>query len=120
MSAVSLPWVETWLPGARAQVLSRHHAWLIAGRRGDGLAHAARALTRLGERPVEVLSAEWWAAGRATPMKRAMLGLHQELAGHSTRGRHSLVAGTDHANLPVARPDAVADAVRHNLKGWLA
>lgn len=83
----------------------------------ESFAHAARALTRLGERPVEVLSAEWWAAGRGTPMKRSMLGLHQELAGHSARGQHSLVAGTDHANLPVARPDAVADAVRRILEG---
>lgn len=83
----------------------------------ESFAHAAWALTRLGDRPVEVLSAEWWAAGRGTPMKRAMLGLHRELAGHSTRGRHSLVAGTDHANLPVARPDAVADAVRRILEG---
>ncbi len=71
MSAVSLPWVEAWLPGARAQVLSRHHAWLIAGRRGDGLAHAARALAAsiLCERPRagracgECESCRWRAAG---------------------------------------------------------
>lgn len=78
-------------------------------------AHAARALARLADRPLEVLSAEWWAAGRPTPMQRAMLDLHRELAACSSRGRHSLVAGTDHANLPVARPDAIAAAVRRLL-----
>ncbi|MFN3628858.1 MAG: hypothetical protein ACK4XK_02185 [Casimicrobiaceae bacterium] len=71
MSAALLPWVEAWLPQARAQVLSRHHAWLVVGRRGDGLAHAARGLAasilcehpRGGRACGECASCRWLSAG---------------------------------------------------------
>ncbi|MBL8310835.1 MAG: hypothetical protein JNL19_10475 [Burkholderiales bacterium] len=44
MLADALPWQRSWLHEARALALGHHHAWLIVGRRGDGVAHAAGAL----------------------------------------------------------------------------
>jgi hypothetical protein len=50
--------------------------------------------------------------GKPTRLKQAMRPLRDELAAYSTRGRHEIVSGCDHANLPVVRPDAVAEAVK--------
>lgn len=66
----------------------------------------------LGDRPLVVLSADWWVTGKMTRLKQAMRLLRDDLAAYSTRGRHEIVSGCDHANLPVVRPDAVADAVK--------
>lgn len=50
-----LPWHRSWLAQARALVAARHHAWLIVGRAGDGVAEAATALAAsvLCSAPVE-------------------------------------------------------------------
>jgi pimeloyl-ACP methyl ester carboxylesterase len=69
----------------------------------------------LGDLPLVVLTADWWVTGKPTKLKRAFAPLRDELARYSRRGRHVIVAGCDHANLPVVRPDAVADAVREVL-----
>ena len=69
----------------------------------------------LGSLPLEVLSSERWVSGKITPMNRVVAQLHAELAALSTRGRHLTVSDCDHADLPVVRPDAVADSVQHIL-----
>lgn len=66
----------------------------------------------LGDLPLIVLTAEWWVSGKPTKIKQAFTPLREEMARFSTRGRHVIVTGCDHANLPVVRADAVADAVR--------
>jgi hypothetical protein len=66
----------------------------------------------LGDLPVTVLSADSWVTGKQTPMKQAMPALRDEQANLSTRGEHRIVEGCDHSDLPILRPDAVADAVR--------
>ena len=48
-------------------------------------------------------------------LKQAFTPLREEMARFSTRGRHVIVTGCDHTNLPVVRADAVADAVREVL-----
>jgi pimeloyl-ACP methyl ester carboxylesterase len=70
----------------------------------------------LKDLPLEVLTAEWWVTGKQTPVKQAMLPMREEQAALSSRGRHRIVEGCDHANLPVVRPDAVADSVSHILE----
>jgi pimeloyl-ACP methyl ester carboxylesterase len=84
----------------------------------ENFAQARGAAGSLGDLPLEVLSADWWASGKPTPMKKAALELQEEMTKLSSRGRHLVVSGCDHANLPVVRPDAVADAVRHVLEVW--
>ena len=44
MDFAPLPWHTTWLAKARALTAEHHHAWLVVGRTGDGVAHAASAL----------------------------------------------------------------------------
>ena len=44
MNFTQLPWHTTWLAKARALTAEHHHAWLVVGRTGDGVAHAASAL----------------------------------------------------------------------------
>jgi pimeloyl-ACP methyl ester carboxylesterase len=66
----------------------------------------------LGDLPLVLLTAEWWTTGKPSRLKRAFLPLREELARYSTRGRHVVVTGCDHTNLPVVRADAVAEAVR--------
>ena len=70
----------------------------------------------LGDKPLEVLTAEWWVTGKPTAMKQGMVGLVKELAAYSSRGQHRIVTGCDHTNLPVVRADAVADAVGQVLE----
>jgi pimeloyl-ACP methyl ester carboxylesterase len=69
----------------------------------------------LGSLPLEVLCSERWVTGKITPMKRMAAQLHAELASLSSRGRYLTVSNCDHADLPVVRPDAVDDSVRHIL-----
>jgi pimeloyl-ACP methyl ester carboxylesterase len=70
----------------------------------------------LGDLPLSVLTAEWWVTGKPSKLKQAFVPLREELARYSTRGRHMIVSGCDHANMPVVRADAVADAVRQVLE----
>jgi len=44
MNFASLPWHRDRIAGARALAAARHHAWLLVGRPGDGLADAGAAL----------------------------------------------------------------------------
>ena len=82
----------------------------------ENFAAARGASGSLGDLPLEVLSADYWTTGKATPMKRAAIELREEMAQLSSRGRHLVVTGCDHTNLPVVRADAVADSVRHVLE----
>ncbi len=66
----------------------------------------------LGDLPIDVLIAEWWVSGRQTAMKKAAAPLHAELAALSSRGRQRIVSGCSHGDLPAARPDEIANAVR--------
>jgi DNA polymerase III subunit delta' len=38
------PWQQSWLSSVRETVRTRHHAWMVVGRDGDGLAQAGAAL----------------------------------------------------------------------------
>jgi hypothetical protein len=49
-------------------------------------------------------------------MKKAMMPMREEQALLSSRGQHRIVSGCDHSNLPVVRPEAVADAVHRILE----
>jgi pimeloyl-ACP methyl ester carboxylesterase len=87
-----------------------------AGVGRDSFAQARGAAGSLGDLPLEVLTAEWWTTGKQTPMKIAAVKLREETVRLSSRGRHLIVGGCDHTNLPVVRPDAVAESVRHVLQ----
>jgi pimeloyl-ACP methyl ester carboxylesterase len=82
----------------------------------ESFADAAGKPGCLGDLPLVVLTAEWWTSGKPTPLKRAFVRLREELAGYSRRGRHVIVSGCDHANMPVVRADAVAEAVRQVME----
>jgi pimeloyl-ACP methyl ester carboxylesterase len=82
-----------------------------AGSGAESFAQARGAPGCLGDLPLDVLTAEWWVSGKPTPMKQGMVAVVKELAGYSSCGRHSIVSGCDHTNLPVVRADAVAEAV---------
>lgn len=69
----------------------------------------------LGDLPLVVLTADWWVTGKPSKLKQRFVPLREEMARFSTRGRHVIVTGCDHASLPLVRPDAVADAVREVL-----
>lgn len=77
----------------------------------ENFAQARRAPGSLGDLPVEILTADWWVTGKPTAMKRAMLALREEMTGLSSHSYHHIVTGCDHTNLPVVRPDVVADSV---------
>ena len=81
----------------------------------QSLEQARRPPGSLGSLPLEVLSSERWSSGKMTPIKQMTSQLHAELAALSSHGRHLTVSDCDHADLPVARPDAVAASVRHIL-----
>jgi pimeloyl-ACP methyl ester carboxylesterase len=70
----------------------------------------------LGDLPLEVLSADWWVSGKKSAMKEMIFKLREEQAALSSHGRHHVVSGCDHANLPVLRPDAVAESVNRILQ----
>lgn len=70
----------------------------------------------LGDLPLDVLTADAWVTGKPSPMKAAMAPLRTELAALSRRGRHRIVTGCAHGDLPTARPDEVAAAVRWVLE----
>lgn len=44
MEFAALHWHSAWLAKARALTSEHHHAWLVVGRTGDGVGHAASAL----------------------------------------------------------------------------
>lgn len=79
----------------------------------ENFAQARGGSGSLGDLPLDVLSADYWTTGKPTAMKQAGVALREEMAQLSSRGRHLIVTGCDHTNLPVVRPDAVADSVQH-------
>ena len=44
MDFAPLPWHTAWIAQARVLTSKHHHAWLVVGRTGDGVGHAASAL----------------------------------------------------------------------------
>jgi pimeloyl-ACP methyl ester carboxylesterase len=108
---------ETW--DALVAFVSRSDDYRTASREvsfgRQSFAQARGEPGSLGNLPLEVLSSERWVSGKITPMKRMAAQLHAELASLSSRGRHLTVSDCDHADLPVVRPDAVADSVAHIL-----
>ena len=66
----------------------------------------------LGDLPVIWLTAGWWVTGKQTPLKQTSVALRQEALALSSCSRHEIVEGCTHADLPILRPEAVADAVR--------
>lgn len=89
-----------------------------AGMGNENFAQARGGPGSLGDLPLEVLTADWWVSGEQTPMKNAVVPMREEQAALSSRGRHRIVSGCDHTNLPIVRPDAVADSVQHILEVW--
>jgi hypothetical protein len=57
-----------------------------------------------------------WGPPEAGCNEKAMMPMREEQAALSSRGQHRIVSGCDHSNLPVVRPEAVADAVRRILE----
>lgn len=113
------PQIKEFSPDLRAALIemgAQPHNYAAALREAEASDESFRSavggLGSLGDLPLVVLSAEWWVAGKQTPMKRAMPGLRDEQAKLSTRGEHRIVAGCDHSDLPILRPDAVVEAVR--------
>jgi pimeloyl-ACP methyl ester carboxylesterase len=108
----------TWQ--ALQEFASRERDYTTATREaGDGaqsFAMARSAPGSLGDLPIDVLIAEWWVRGSQTAMKKAAAPLHAELAALSSRGRTRIVAGCSHGDLPAARPDEVANAVRRVIE----
>ena len=82
----------------------------------EGFAEAHCEPGDLGALPLVVLTAEWWISGKPSMLKRTFYPLREEMPAYSTIGRHEIVAGTDHTNLPIIRPDAVARAVQSVLE----
>ena len=82
----------------------------------ENFASARGGPSSLGDLPLEVLTADWWTTSKQTPMKQAMMPLREEQVALSSCGCHRIVSGCDHSNLPVVRPDAVADSVQHILE----
>jgi pimeloyl-ACP methyl ester carboxylesterase len=81
----------------------------------ESFASARIAPGALGSLPLIVLTADWWVTGKPSKLKQRFVPLREEMALLSTRGRHIIVTGCDHASLPLKRADAVADAVREVL-----
>ena len=109
---------EAWsaLQAFASQTMEYQTAAREASFGDENFAQARGAPGSLGDLPLEVLTADWWVTGKQTPMKKAMLPMREEQAELSSRGRHLIVDGCDHTNLPVVRPDAVADSVQHVLE----
>ncbi len=82
-----------------------------AGFGSQSFAQARSTPGSLGDLPIDVLTAEWWLRGKQNAMKAAFVSLHAELAALSSRGRHRVIPGSEHADLPTARPDEIAHAV---------
>ena len=99
--------------------VSRPNDYLTASQEASfgpqSFAQARGAPGSLGSLPIEVLRSERWVSGKITPMKQVAAQLHTELAELSSRGRLDTVSHCDHADLPVVRPDAIADSVQHIL-----
>jgi hypothetical protein len=105
---------ELW---AKLMKMSTETANLDAARReskvGDLSFRQARELvSRLDHMPLIILSADWWVNSKPSPMKRASIQLREEMSQWSDQGEHRIVAGCDHSDLPILRPDAVAQAVQ--------
>lgn len=66
----------------------------------------------LGDLPILWLTADWWTTGKQTALKMAGVALREEAQKLSSRSRHVVVENCDHTDLPIVRPDAVADGVR--------
>jgi pimeloyl-ACP methyl ester carboxylesterase len=108
---------EAW--NALRYFAAQGHDYITARREAAaGMENFASACVKpggLGDLPLIVLTAEWWVMGKPSRMKQAFMPLREEMARFSTRGRQIIVAGCDHASLPLKRADAVADAVREVL-----
>ncbi len=103
MHSEVLPWHRAWLSEARTLAAGHHHAWLLVGRQGDGVAQAAAALAatllchtpRAGEACGECPSCRWL-AGDVHPDFKA---LFPDLGDGET------------VKLPTIKVDAVRDAL---------
>jgi pimeloyl-ACP methyl ester carboxylesterase len=115
-----LPKGAQMLPAPAWQALryfAAHGGDYVAARReaaaaAESFADARVAPGGLGDLPLVVLTAEWWVTGKPSKLKRAFVPLREEQARFSTVGRHVIVSGCDHTDLPLVRADAVAEAVR--------
>jgi pimeloyl-ACP methyl ester carboxylesterase len=115
--AQTLP-AEVWK--TLVTILSRSQDFQTAGREAslsdESFTRARGAPGSLGDLPLEVLTADYWVTGKPTALKKAVAPMREEQAALSSRGRHQIVSGCDHTDLPVVRADAIADAVRHVLE----
>ncbi len=103
MNAQSFPWQQQWLAGIRHTVLTHHHAWMVVGREGDGLAQAGAALAAslLCESPREGL------ACGVCPSCRWLHGdVHPDFIRLAPED-----SDDDVARLPIIKTDAAREAI---------
>ncbi len=66
----------------------------------------------LGDLPIVWLTADWWTTGKQMALKTAGMALREEAQTLSSHSRHVIVENCDHTDLPIVRPDVVAEAIR--------
>ncbi|MDW8312189.1 MAG: hypothetical protein RMK02_05575 [Burkholderiales bacterium] len=97
------PWIEPWVAALRDRFSERHHAWLLIGRLGDGLALAGQALARalLCEAPRSGL-----ACGSCSSCRWMEVGAHPEFLRLGVEDSEAEVS-----RLPTIKVEQVREAV---------
>jgi DNA polymerase III subunit delta' len=99
----ALSWQHAWLSSVRETVRTRHHAWMIVGRDGDGLADAGAALAAslLCETPKNDL-----ACGQCGSCRWLVGGVHPDFVRLAPEE-----SDDDVARLPTIKTDAARAAI---------
>ncbi len=103
MNFQSYPWQLTWLSSVRETVRTRHHAWMISGRDGDGLAAggASLAASLLCETPKNAI-----ACGECSSCRWLAGDVHPDFIRLAPEQSDDEVA-----RLPVIKTDAAREAI---------
>jgi DNA polymerase III subunit delta' len=103
MNFTAFPWQHDWLTRVRETVRTRHHAWMIVGRDGDGLAQsgAALAASLLCEAPRNDL-----ACGECGSCRWLLGDVHPDFIRLAPEE-----SDDDVARLPIIKTDAARDAI---------
>jgi DNA polymerase III subunit delta' len=103
MNFETLSWQSSWLASVRETLRTRHHAWMIVGRDGDGLAHAGASLAAslLCETPKAGL-----ACGTCSSCRWLAGDVHPDFVRLAPEE-----SDDDVARLPVIKTDAAREAI---------
>lgn len=103
MNFNSFPWHERWIESVRETVRTRHHAWIVVGRDGDGLQQAGSALAAslLCETPKNQL-----ACGECSSCRWLANDVHPDFVRLAPEESDDEVA-----RLPIIKTDAARDAI---------